>query len=166
MSYSGVEGSARREAATYCKTKGALMVNAAGNDERDLTTFGNADNDDLIVAGATTSSNTKSGFSAYGAFVDVMAPGSSVWTTEVGGGYTPVSGTSFSCPLTAGLIALIWSANPSLTPNEVEAILKQSAKPLDLVNDWNVAYGLINSRNAVAMAASGTDFVSFVSLYP
>ena len=168
VSYSGVTGSLRREAATHCKAQGSLMVNAAGNDSRDLTSFGDADNDDLIVAGATTSSNSKSGFSAYGTFVDVMAPGSSVRTTNIGSGYRSISGTSFSCPLTAGLIALIWSADPNygtaneLTPNEVESILKAGANPLNLVQDWNVKYGLINSRNSVAMAASGTSRVSFV----
>ena len=120
VSYSGVEGDARRQAATYCKTQGALMTNAAGNDNRDLTPFGPADADDLIVVAASTSSNNKASFSAYGSFVDVWAPGSSVWTTTTGNGYTSTSGTSFSCPLTAGLIALIWSKNPELTPNEVE----------------------------------------------
>ena len=99
VSYSGVEGQARRNAAAYCKTQGALMVNAAGNDGRDLTQFGDAGDDDLIVAGASTAQDNKSSFSAYGRFVDVWAPGSSVWTTTTGSGYAPVSGTSFSCPL-------------------------------------------------------------------
>lgn len=104
VSYSGVEGAARTQAATYCKENGALMVNAAGNDGRDLTQFGEADADDLIVAGASDSSDNKSGFSAYGRFVDVWAPGSNVWTTTTGNAYTYVSGTSFSCPLVGELI--------------------------------------------------------------
>ena len=75
------------------------MVNAAGNDARDLTQFGESDDDNLIVAGASTSSDDKSSFSAYGRFVDVWAPGSAVVTTTTGSDYTAVSGTSFSCPL-------------------------------------------------------------------
>jgi len=43
VSYSGVEQQSRRDAATYCKSQGALMVNAAGNDGYDLTQFGEAD---------------------------------------------------------------------------------------------------------------------------
>jgi len=86
VSYSGVEAQSRRDAATYCKTQGALMVNAAGNDGRDLSQFGEADADDLIVVGASTATDTKSGFSAYGRFIDVWAPGSSVWTTTLNSG--------------------------------------------------------------------------------
>ena len=169
VSYSGVEGSARRQAATYCKTQGALMVNAAGNDNRNLSQFGEADEDDLIVVAASTSSNDKSGFSAYGAFVDVWAPGSSVWTTTTGNGYQAVSGTSFSCPLTAGLIALIWSKNPELTPNEVETILKSSTNTdntnisIGNVMNHGTTYGLIDSYRAVMAAGSGTPFVSNVT---
>ena len=99
VSYSGVEKASRLDAATYCKDHGALMVNAAGNDARDLTQFGESDDDNLIVAGASTSSDGKSSFSAYGRFVDVWAPGSAVVTTTTGSDYTAVSGTSFSCPL-------------------------------------------------------------------
>ena len=160
VSYSGVEDQTRRDAATYCKSQGALMVNAAGNDSRDLTQFGEADNDDLIVVGASTSSDNKSGFSAHGRFVDVWAPGSSVWTTTTGSTYAPVSGTSFSCPLVAGLIALIWSANPQLSPNEVEAILKTSTDNVGIQDTWNTQYGRVNSYNAVIAAGSNTFSVS------
>ncbi len=160
VSYSGVEGSTRRQAATYCKTQGALMVNAAGNDGRDLTQFGEADADDLIVAGASDNNDNKSGFSAYGAFVDVWAAGSAVWTTTTGSTYAPVSGTSFSCPLVAGLIALIWSKNPELTPNQVETILKQSTDNVGNLGQYNTMYGRINSLKAVQAAGSGTPFVS------
>ncbi len=160
VSYSGVESQTRRSAASYCKSQGALMVNAAGNDGRDLTQFGEADNDDLIVVGASTSSDNKSGFSAHGRFVDVWAPGSSVWTTTTGSTYAPVSGTSFSCPLVAGLIALIWSANPQLSPNEVEAILKTSTDNVGIQDTWNTQYGRVNSYNAVIAAGSNTFSVS------
>ena len=162
VSYSGVEGSTRRQAATYCKTQGALMTNAAGNDNRNLSQYGDANTDDLIVVGASTSSNNKASFSAYGSFVDVWAPGQSVWTTTVGNSYQAVSGTSFSCPLTAGLIALIWSKNPELTPNEVETILKSSTNTdntninIGDVMSYGTAHGLIDSFSAVMAAGSGT----------
>ena len=167
VSYSGVEGSLRREAATYCRGKGSLMVHAAGNLNDDLSEFGNADDDDLIVAGGTTVSNSKYILSNYGTFVDVMAPGKNVRTTDTGSGYISIDGTSFSAPLAAGLVALIWSADPNfgtpdeLTPDEVEAILKAGTVPHDLVSENDAAYGLINSRNSVVIAASGTFPVSF-----
>jgi len=60
----------------------------------------------------------------------------------------------------AGLIALIWSKNPELTPNEVEYILKRSTDNVGIQTLWNSPYGRINSFNAVSAAGSGTPFVS------
>lgn len=160
VSYSGAESQSRRDAATYCKEHGALMVTAAGNDSRDLTVFGEADEDDLIVVGASTANDAKSGFSAFGSYVDVWAPGSSVWTTTLGGRYTAVSGTSFSCPIAAGLIALIWSTNPQLSPNQVETILKTSTDNVGLRDSWNTQYGRVNSYKALMSAGTGTFSVS------
>ena len=60
-------------------------------------------------------------------------------------GYGGHSGTSFACPLTAGLCALIWSANPGLTPDEVETILKLGADDLGIPGvDNTFGYGRIN----------------------
>ena len=129
------------------------MFNAAGNDNRDITGY-NADSDDLIVVGATTSSDQRSGFSAYGSFVDIMAPGSSILATSYDGNgnsnYVYTSGTSFSCPFTAGLAALIWSAAPTLTADEVEQVLKESATDLGSAGyDNTFAHGRINSYQAM-----------------
>ncbi len=62
---------------------------------------------------------------------DVAAPGEWVITTEYGGGYTYTDGTSFSCPLTAGVVALMLSKNASLTPLEIDSILEATAKDVD-----------------------------------
>ena len=75
VSYSGGHNPDRRAAAAYCKSQGALMVNSAGNDDVDRSNIGNADDDDLIVVGATDINDNKSSFSAYGSYVDVWAPG-------------------------------------------------------------------------------------------
>ncbi len=82
-----------------------------------------------------------------------MAPGSNVYTTNTGSRYSAVDGTSFSAPLTAGLIGLIWSFNPSLTPDEVEAILKAGCddKGASGVDD-TYGYGRINSFNSLILA--------------
>ena len=65
----------------------------------------------------------KSGFSAYGKGVNVFAPGSNIMSTTMDGGYGPLSGTSMATPVTNGALAMIWSVNPSLTPNEAQEIL-------------------------------------------
>lgn len=157
VSYSGPDSSSNLTTATYIKSIGGLLVWAAGNDNRNLT-LGNRDNDDIIVVGATDQNDAKASFSAYGQYVDLVAPGVSVYTTtsSSNSAYTAVSGTSFACPLTAGLAGLIWSANPNLTPNQVESILKQSCKDLGTAGvDNTFGHGRINVYNAMVLAGGG-----------
>jgi subtilisin family serine protease len=153
VSYSGVDTSSNLSTAEYIKSIGGLLVWAAGNDSRNLT-YGNRNSDDIIVVGATDSSDTLAYFSAYGQFVDVTAPGVNVYTTDSGNDsdYASVSGTSFATPLTAGLAALIWSYNPSLTPDQVESVLKQGCDDLgDSGVDNTYGYGRINVYGSLSL---------------
>ncbi len=157
VSYSGVDSSSNLTTATYIRSLGGLLVWAAGNDNRNLT-FGNRDNDDIIVVGATDINDNKASFSAYGQFVDLVAPGVSVFTTDSGSDtdYASVSGTSFATPLTAGLAGLIWSANPALTSAEVEAILKGGTDDLGSSGiDNTFGYGRINTNGSLLLAGGG-----------
>ena len=151
VSYSGPDNASNLTTATYIKSIGGLLVWAAGNDGRNLT-YGDRDNDDLIVVGATDSGDGLAYFSAYGQFVDVTAPGVSIYTTssESTGTYAYASGTSFATPLTAGLVALIWSHDPSLTPNEVEQKLKEGCDDLGSSGvDGTYGYGRIDVDGAL-----------------
>lgn len=157
VSYSGVDSSSNLTTATYIKNLGGMLVWAAGNENRNLT-LGDRDADDIIVVAATDSNDAKASFSNYGIFVDVAAPGVSVYTTtsSSNSAYTAVSGTSFACPLTAGLVGLIWSANPTLTHDQVEAVLKQGCKDLGAAGVDNIfGHGRINSYNSLVLAGGG-----------
>ncbi len=144
VSYSGVTAQSIRDTATAIKGLGGLVCWAAGNNAANLN-WGNRDDDDLIVVGSTDINDNKAGSSAFGNSVDVTAPGASVFTSTTGGGYTNVSGTSFASPMVAGLCALIWSANPSLTPDEVEAALKAGVDDLGAAGpDTTYGHGRIN----------------------
>ena len=114
-------------AAQYLRGKGGLTVVAAGNSS---TNPGYADSPYIISVSATDSSDNKASWSNYGAYVDVAAPGVGIWTTTNGGGYGAVSGTSFSSPMTAGVVALMMAANPGLSPADLESALKSSADDL------------------------------------
>ncbi|GMQ87344.1 MAG: hypothetical protein BMS9Abin08_0545 [Gammaproteobacteria bacterium] len=145
-------------AAQYMRSKGGLTVVAAGNDKIDR---GFSDNPYLITVSATTSSDTRAGYSNYGNNIDIAAPGSSITTTYTGGGYKSVSGTSFASPATAGVIALIMAANPGLSPDEVEGILESSAIDLgDAGWDPLFGYGRVNAAAAVQLASGGAAFDS------
>ena len=157
VSYSGVDDSSNLTTATYIKSIGGLLIWAAGNDGRNLT-FGNRDNDDIIVVGATDSGDGSAWFTAYGPFVDLVAPGVDVLTTDASSNssYAWVSGTSFSTPLTAGLCGLIWSADSTLTPDEVEGFLKQGVDDLGSGGvDDTFGYGRINVFGSLSLVDCG-----------
>ena len=157
VSVSGVAGSSTiTSAANYARSRGALVVAAAGNCGcLDSTPANSA----LISVSATDPSDALAGFSSRGAYVDVAAPGVGVYTTTRGGGYGAPSGTSVASPVAAGVVALIWSANPALAPDQVEAILKASTDDRGATGyDTAFGYGRVNAYQAVlqALATPGT----------
>jgi serine protease AprX len=67
--------------------------------------------------------------------------------------YTTGTGTSFSAPQAAGVIALMLEANPGLTPSEVRDILRRTATPLPPYYRHEVGAGMLNAHAAVLEAA-------------
>ena len=154
-SFSGFNASAIEAAAKYARGKGALVCFAAGNSGVNMTT-GYPDTTNIVVVGATTSSETLTSWSNYGKPIDVVAPGLNIMTTTMGSGYATVSGTSFSSPIVAGLAALVYSVNPNFTPDDVEQIIKSTAKDLGAAGKDNTfGYGLVQADLAVALAGFG-----------
>ncbi len=58
---------------------------------------------------------------------DVSAPGNSTTSTTNGGGYSGFSGTSGATPHVCGTVALVWSINPLLTPEQVSMIIQTTS---------------------------------------
>lgn len=83
----------------------------------------------VIAVGATAEDGTKAVFSQTGV-VDVSAPGDSIFSTYNSHNYVGMSGTSMSTPHVAGVAALIKTANPDLTPDQVEDVLKTTSQDL------------------------------------
>lgn len=147
LSYDGSASSSVASAAAYLNSKNGLLFVSAGNSGTDP---GYTNNLNIIAVSATDSNNNKASWSSYGAYVDIAAPGVSIYTTDKSGGYSYHSGTSFASPVAAGVAALVYSANPSLTYKDVEYILKSTATPLN--NSSFYGAGLINAEAAVAGA--------------
>jgi subtilisin family serine protease len=153
VSIGGVAGSsAVTSAAQYVMQQGGVVVAAAGNCGCFDST---APNPYMISVSATDSSDNLASWSSQGDYVDVSAPGASILTTLVGGGYGSVSGTSFSSPITAGVVALMMSVNPSLSPTDLQTLLEANADDLGPAG-WDPAYGYgrVNAYRAVAAAAA------------
>lgn len=148
------------KAADMATWEGIVVVNSAGNeyDNSQHNTLGApADGDTVIAVGAVNSSGSRVSFSSVGPTTDgrikpdVMAMGSGVkaaYGSPGATGYESVSGTSFSCPLTAGVCALILSANPSLTPFQVRDALRNTANNAINPNKY-YGWGIVNALNAV-----------------
>lgn len=118
--------------------QGVTWVAGAGNEGQFLAKFPAA-YDHVVSVGGTNSMDEKSGFSNWHSSIDVMAPGTGIWSCFAVGTdeYTYMSGTSMSCPMTAGVCALILSINPDLIYGEVEQYLRMGC---DNINAQNPDY--------------------------
>src|SRR5690606_22453618 len=68
-----------------------------------------------------------------------------------------LSGTSFACPFTAGVAALVLSVDPSLTPSEVEGVLAATAMDLGGAGkDDSFGHGLVRAGAAVLSLGGGS----------
>jgi subtilisin family serine protease len=150
ISYKVSKSSTVTNAAQYMRSKGGLVVASAGNGGSDLNC---TDNASIITVTATDSADNKASWSDYGNCVDVAAPGVGIWTTTKSGGYSAVNGTSFASPATAAALAIIKSANPNLSNDEIENILKSSADSTKSNGKFSPYYGhgRVDVAAAVAM---------------
>jgi len=151
VSFANVAASASAQSAgEYLKSKGGLLFVAANNNNKDE---GFTPTTSLVAVSATDSADNRSSFSSYGAFVSLAAPGSAIYTTVKGGSYGSWNGTSFASPIAAGAAALVMSANPGLTANQVQDILFSTAVDLGTAGrDIYFGYGRVNAAGAVAAA--------------
>jgi len=150
VSYGPDYSSTTSSAAQYFMKKGGVVTMSAGNEGSFYSTPGNPY---LMTIGASTSIDTIASFSNTGNNIDLVAPGTSIYTTTPAGGYSVAAGTSFSAPIVAGVAALVISANPGLTGEQVQDILMQSADDFGAPGwDTDYGWGRVNAACAVSMA--------------
>lgn len=153
MSFGGTtQSSTREEALKRVAASGKVLVASAGNEGNSTIKYP-ASFDKVISVASTDINNNRSSSSNYNKFVDLSAPGVNICTTSVGGGYFVGSGSSFSTPIVAGAAAVVKCANNALTPDQVERVLKDTAKDLGSAGrDDSYGYGLIQLDKAVEAA--------------
>ncbi|MEZ5814276.1 MAG: S8 family serine peptidase [Alphaproteobacteria bacterium] len=147
-------GSTMNNATGYLRDRGGVAINSAGNTGAEQFY---SDMPNLITVSATNQSDVRTSWSSFGNYVDVSAPGIDILTTWGPSSYGNTWGTSLSAPLTAGVAALIFAANPALTPDDVETILETSAVDLGTAG-WDKYYGhgRVDAAAAVQMALTYT----------
>jgi subtilisin family serine protease len=122
------------------RAAGIVPVFAAGNSgPGETTSMSPANNPGALAVGATTEADAVFSLSSRGpsscgeaetVYPDLVAPGVDVRTTDLGGGYRSLSGTSLAAPHAAGALALLLSAFPDLAADAQEASLLGSATDL------------------------------------
>jgi subtilisin family serine protease len=151
---------------------GMLCVAAAGNDGDSTRTYPAAC-DHVFAVGATDPNNARASFSNWGPWVDIAAPGSTMWSTisqnytftdldqliyYLGYGWDGVNpymygdGTSFACPLVAGVCALVRAKYPYLTP---DLVMQQVIATGDAVAFDEPVGPKLNALQAVSVTPTG-----------
>ncbi|MBI2627034.1 MAG: S8 family serine peptidase [Parcubacteria group bacterium] len=113
--------------------------------------------DSVIAVAATNKSDSRPCFSSTGPAVELSAPGVSINSTQLGGGYVEFSGTSMASPHVAGVAALVIAAGIAdsngngLINDEIRQVLNDTAEDLgDTGRDNKYGWGLVSAAAAVA----------------
>jgi len=147
------------------RSRGAVVVVAAGNDNMNVSNASPANCSGVIAVAATGKTGGRASYSNYGTLVDVAAPGGdgsySVISTLNSGTSSPGSdnyagyqGTSMATPHVAGTAALMFAAKSTLTPDQVESMLKSTARAFPATCS-GCGTGIVDATAAVN-AALGT----------
>jgi|GEM_PF-1673147 len=141
---------------------GVVVINASGNGSSSTGVSYPASHEKVLAIGATTQTDSRASFSSHGPNIFMSAPGVDIWSTQLNSQYGSSGGTSFAAPIVSGVVGLMLSVNPSLTPDDVKQILLETAQKVGGYNyNWNgsdpghsreLGYGRIDAFLAVQAA--------------
>lgn len=117
---------------------GVTAVAAAGNTAGRVSSPGCASK--AIAVGAVNKSDVRAPWSGSGNALDIMAPGVSIYSSIMGGGYASWSGTSMATPHVSATITLLRQKNSTLTDAQIKNALYTTAKDLG-AKGWDKYYG-------------------------
>ena len=164
----GACGTTFQRAITSARSRGTVVVVAAGNSNADAANATPANCQGVTTVAAVNRSGGRAYYSNFGSVVDVAAPGgdmraaasNGILSTLNSGSTTPgadtyayYQGTSMATPHVAGVAALMLSRNPALTVEQVEALLRSSVRQFPAACS-GCGTGLIDASLAVAAAAA------------
>jgi serine protease len=148
------------------RSRGTVVVVSAGNSNDDAANYSPASCDGVVTVAAVNRSGGKAYYSNYGPKVALAAPGGEMLFNEADGvlstlnsgattpgadTYTYYQGTSMAAPHVAGVVALMLSKNPSLTPDDIATKLKSTARAFPSTCAQCGA-GIVNASAAVDAA--------------
>jgi serine protease len=154
---------AEEDACNAARAAGLVIAAAAGNDSSSAVHYP-AGYDSVMAVAATNRAGAAAGYSNFGTWIDLAAPGGTqndgVRTTGVDSQaqftYPYVDGTSFACPHVAAVAAMLMTL-ADLTPDEVEQILVTTAQDVgDDGYDVRTGFGILDAYGAVLAALDET----------
>jgi type VII secretion-associated serine protease mycosin len=141
--------------------KNVTLVAAAGNENTSAKSYPAA-YPNVIAVSAISQNHTRASFSNYGNYITFAAPGVEILSTMptypvtlitqygISENYDYLTGTSMACPFVSGVVALLLSKYPGLTPKMVRDTLVAQAIDIGEKNwDPNFGYGLPDAYMAV-----------------
>lgn len=162
-----------QEAIDYAHSKGAVIVVASGNEAVDTSDYSPSGLKNVIAVSTTDEKDKRAGFSNWGQGISLAAPGMDVLSLRArrtdlmlgipGIKYSPrlayvgkdtryyrASGSSFSAPIVSATASLIFAKNPKLTNTQVERMLLQSARDVEVPGwDQYTGFGLLDASAAL-----------------
>jgi len=178
MSLGGPSSTTLQNAVAYAHEQGVTIVASAGNGgPSGSTSYPAAYDDEVIAVAASRYDETVSYYSTWGDYVDITAPGGDLTVDQNGDGfgdgvlqqtinvntkdptdfgYWFLQGTSMASPHVAGVVAMLLSRDPTLTPDGVRTILQSTARDIGQ-SGWDRAsgWGLIQAGEALSYQFSG-----------
>jgi serine protease AprX len=157
--------------------KGIIVVNSAGNSGNSSWHYigAPADNYDVLTVGAVDENEEFASFSSYGPNAsgaekpNVVAQGKNTVVANSDNTVITGNGTSFSSPITAGMVACLWGANPHKSAISIKDAIYKSAdrylNPDDQfgygIPDYYSAYQYLNYDFTIPINESISEDVSY-----
>ncbi|MFB6935576.1 S8 family peptidase [Streptomyces chartreusis] len=179
----GACSTATQSAINAAVNRGTTVVVAAGNSNANASGYSPASCANVISVAAADRQGNRSYYSNYGTVVDIAAPGGETNSVAANGilstlnsgaqgpsaeNYDYYQGTSMAAPHVAGLAALMKSANPALTPAQIESAIKTNSRALPGTCSGGCGAGLADAAKTVqAVSGSGgsTGGTTFTSTF-
>jgi hypothetical protein len=154
-------------------SKGIIVLASAGNEGTTAEPHVGAPGDavSVIAVGSVMANKTRSGFSSIGPSSDgrikpdVMAQGTSAVVSDISGNIVTANGTSFSCPIMAGMVACLWQAFPTKTNQEIRQMILESADNYATPNN-NYGYGIPNFGGTLGIESFSDLENDVLKVYP